>query len=89
MSLLHHVLINDTQQIYANAEAIYQDDLLRGVNLPSDLREALITVLNKLDDDIFYKKEYEQFVTNMCFGHTIAVSFESVTSTLKSILQVN
>lgn len=65
---LLHLLGNEIDKIVAQLEHTYQKDFRRGGDISADISIAAAKAMHILQTDPLYQSEYENFVTNMCFG---------------------
>lgn len=85
LSLLYGNLKGDVSDIWAVSMEVYKVDANRVSGIPSDLGTAFSLLIDKIQQDPLYKEEYEQFVTNMCFGGGKRLTFETALKTLLEI----
>ncbi len=61
--------VPDLSLVLDESRARYQVDRMRGQDdLPGSFEEAFAAALDTLRSDVIYRKEYDRFVLNMCFG---------------------
>ncbi len=87
LSALHYIIENNSDFMRLVRE-IFEKDKIRGdKNRNISLKDFINQTIEKLEKDTLYEKEYDSFVSTMCYGEQV-ISFKQALQSYKQLCSV-